>query len=265
MSREENKKIAEETIAIINSGCYRAGGKKIVFDRDKYSKAIVYPPEWKREHEERAVFDTKIIVSPLDTVSAILSRDNPEKTLALNFASARNPGGGFETGAQAQEEALARSGTLFLSIGGKDAREMYEANARCRNPFYSDYIVYSPEVLFFRDNDNKLLENGKTVAVISIPAVNRSICAKPDSEIEDVMRRRIRKLFDIALENGKDDLILGAWGCGVFGNNPETIARLFKKTLNEKPYKGAFKTVEFAILKGGRIDSFNIFKTVFSD
>lgn len=47
-----------------------------------------------------------------------------------------------------------------------------------------------------------------------------------DKDIDAVMERRIEFMYDVAIANQVDTLILGAWGCGVFGNNPETICRM---------------------------------------
>jgi uncharacterized protein (TIGR02452 family) len=95
-----------------------------------------------------------------------------------------------------------------------------------------------------------LLEDPFFVDVITIPAVR-----KPELEngklpawVVDVLKIKIRQMFDIALENGNDSLVLSAFGCGAYGTPPKEMARLFHEVIESKKYKGVFKKIVFAII-----------------
>ena len=68
-------------------------------------------------------------------------------------------------------------------------------------------------------------------------------------------------MLKIAAENGYRNLVLGAWGCGAFGNKPEAVAEHFRQVLIDEEYGKCFDNVCFAIY--GRTDSRNF--TVFND
>ena len=170
---------------------------------------------------------------------------------ALNFASARNPGGKFLGGNLAQEESLACSSALYLSISRET--EYYAANNATKNGYYTDHLIFSPHVPVFRDDDFQLLSEPYLLSFITAPAVNAGIVhdreRNADDRIADAMRRRIAIVLNAAAVNGVDCLVLGAWGCGVFKNDPETSATLFADALvHPGPFAGAFRHVCFAIL-----------------
>jgi uncharacterized protein (TIGR02452 family) len=165
---------------------------------------------------------------------------------ALNMASATSPGGGFLGGARAQEEYLARSSTLFACLSGSP---MYSADFS-RNPFYADYVIYSPGVVVFRDDDGILLDKPYLFSVLTSPAVHAAAVhhymPQRTGEIENAMWNRILKLFAVALLHGHKSLVLGAWGCGAFGNDGNMVAGLFRTALAEN-FAGAFERIAFAI------------------
>jgi uncharacterized protein (TIGR02452 family) len=120
-----------------------------------------------------------------------------------------------------------------------------------RDPLYSDNAIYSPDVPVFREDDGRLLEQPYRCAFITCPAVNAKVALERDptrgSAIRAAMTRRIGRVLAIAAIHDHTAIVLGAWGCGVFGNDPHEIAALFKTAL-DGPYQGAFATVTFAIL-----------------
>lgn len=172
------------------------------------------------------------------------------KVGCLNFASAKNAGGAFLSGIQAQEESLARSSGLYRSQG--KARAYYEANRECETCLYTDHIIFSPEVPVIREDSGQLLQQPYTVSMITAPAVNAGALRQkePDKleEIGPVMRRRAGYVLAVAQANACEHLILGAWGCGVFENKPEEVAAVFAELLlNGGPFAGAFRTIVFAV------------------
>ena len=170
--------------------------------------------------------------------------------IALNFASAKNPGGGFLGGSRAQEESLARSSGLYASLLA--APEYYETNRACGTSFYTDHLIYSPGVPVFRDDaTGALLDDPYEVAFATMPAVN--VSALPNAgrghgqKVERTMAARIEYVLATAARHGHERLVLGAWGCGVFRIDPAMIARLFADALRT-PLASAFRHVTFAIL-----------------
>ncbi|MDF7812036.1 TIGR02452 family protein [Hymenobacter sp. YC55] len=168
----------------------------------------------------------------------------------LNFASARNPGGGFLGGSQAQEESLARSSGLYPCL--VQFREMYDHNTRtARTGLYSDYAIYSPGVPVFRDDAGNWLPQPVRVDFITSPAVNAGALSRNNPELlpelVSTMQRRIRQVLAIAALHKCEVLVLGAWGCGVFQNNPHQIASLFAEALAEANIRGRFQRIDFAV------------------
>lgn len=173
------------------------------------------------------------------------------EVIALNFASAKNPGGGFLKGSNAQEESLARSSGLYASVSVQ--RVMYDENKRSKSGMYTDYMIYSPNVPVIRDESGRLIEP-YNVSFVTAPAVNTGIVRSRErhitqSHIDSVMKKRIERILAVALYNGHKHIVLGAFGCGVFRNSPRSVARYFDEILNRNlRFKNKFKKVVFAVL-----------------
>jgi uncharacterized protein (TIGR02452 family) len=167
----------------------------------------------------------------------------------LNFASARNPGGGYIGGARAQEEDLARCSALHPTL--LTQREYYEVNRACDSLIYTDHIIFSPDVPFFRDERYELLDEPSLLSVITAPAPNagevllRDRAAGP--QIEQALRHRAGLVLAVAEDQAVRDLVLGAWGCGVFRNDPEIVADAFGVWLEGPRFRGSFERVVFAV------------------
>jgi len=167
------------------------------------------------------------------------------KVVSLNFAAATNPGGGFLTGARAQEEYLCRSSALYLSI--KDS-PMYAYHRREGHKRYSDAMIYSPDVPVFRDDEHGLLPAPYLASFITSAApLTKHLHPEELVHIPEILRTRIRKILTVAQTHGHNSLVLGAWGCGAFGNDGHQVSAFFKQAL-EEDFKGAFKEVTFAIV-----------------
>jgi len=168
--------------------------------------------------------------------------------LALNFASAYHPGGGFLGGSRAQEESLARSSGLYACIADQP---MYAYNQAHRSPVYSDWLLYSPRVPVFREDDGTLLARPYPCAFITAPAVNAKVILARDpsrrGELRGIMERRVDRVLAAAAHHGHATLVLGAWGCGAFGNDPQDIAAAFRDALRG-PHAERFETVVFAVV-----------------
>ncbi|MBB6371259.1 TIGR02452 family protein [Chryseobacterium shigense] len=187
--------------------------------------------------------------SSLKAILKLSEEENQEKLMCLNFASAKNPGGGFINGAEAQEESLARTSALYeTQLQAWDYYRIHRAMESC---FYTDMMIYSPKVPVFRKDKGELLLKPVLCNFITSPAVNAGVVRRQEperaNEIFKAMDVRMDKMFALALSQGNEILILGAWGCGVFRNDPKDLVELFKKHLYGK-YKNKFKKVVFAVL-----------------
>lgn len=185
--------------------------------------------------------------------------------LVMNFANAIHPGGGFLNGARAQEESLCRNSTLYLSLVSDKAREMYNYNKNNLNPLDSDYMLVTPDVCVFRNLNGELLQEPYNVSVVTIPAPNKNGRAKDveESTLNDVMTYRLRRMLYMAARYGYRNLVLGAWGCGAFGHDAETVAGYFYKLFFEEGFDEFFDNVAFAILHDE--DKINAFRKGFKD
>ena len=193
----------------------------------------------------------------------------------LNFASAKNAGGGFMRGAQAQEESLARASGLYSTL--LKVPEYYETNRKYRNRgFYEDLLIYSPNVPVFRDDNDELLDVPWFTSIITMPAPNRGAIMKKDlsndqrdvldSHIVETYKRRIDMVLCTAVKFGHRELVLGAWGCGVFQNHPTVVATLFKNAILDAYFQGRFDSIVFAVLDHStNADTYNAFKRSFDD
>lgn len=201
-------------------------------------------------HDERCAL--KIIVNPYSTLKSVeqlTMRQRRDKVACLNFASARNPGGGFLGGSQAQEESLARSSSLYPSQ--IQMTEMYNYNRQQKSCLYSDHMIYSPQVTVFREDGGSLRAQTYQVSIITAPAVNAGVVREREPEHVDqigtVMLERIRYILAVAAEQGDEYIVLGAFGCGVFRNDPYEVATWFRQVLLEEKYALLFKQIIFAV------------------
>lgn len=165
----------------------------------------------------------------MTTIACVLENAG-RKTAALNFASARHPGGGYLTGASAQEESLCRASGLYYTL--KDVRGFYEQNERHKSSDYTDGMIYSENVPVVRDDSGALLEKPVLCDFITSPAVNRRAIRLSDSEANAIMKKRIEKIITLAASKDNELVILGAFGCGVFANKREDVLMLFEEAIN---------------------------------
>lgn len=257
MTRTDRQRIAQETMKISRQGSYMYQGKEISLGKNQkeIEDVLVFSPERvdaiaRKNEINMASEDCVMITDNCDSFEAVGKhcRDD-ENVLVMNFANAMHPGGGFLSGASAQEESLCRCSTLYASISSKKAREMYEYNSAHRNPLDSDYMLISPNVCVFRDEKFSLLEKPFYTSVLTIPAPNR--CGRASklvqAELDEAMLDKIRKLLLVASAEGYDVLVLGAWGCGAFGHDAKVVAGYFKEVLLHEQFSKYFSKIVFAV------------------
>ncbi|RAJ79013.1 uncharacterized protein (TIGR02452 family) [Chitinophaga dinghuensis] len=253
---------AKETLEIMEHGYYHVNDRKIVINDSLTASTAgsrLYTPDeldtLMKEMLPRIAAEnqeTSIIVQNSTVLKAASSMVlQGGKVGCLNFASAKNPGGGFLGGAVAQEESLALSSSLYSTLMANF--DMYEYNRNRPTMLYSDHMIWSPDVVFFRNDDGELLEQPYHVSVVTSPAVNVGAILNVRPEelpfAETVMLQRMDKVLALMYHAGMDHLLLGAWGCGVFRNDPRKIAAYFATYLAPGgKYSRCFKSVVFAVL-----------------
>lgn len=212
--------------------------------RDSIKRTTLYDVNFTSKKD--FVRTTEILVSDLDSVSAIKEYKRADKrTAVLNFASFKNPGGMFINGSKAQEESLCFESFLYNVLVEMTA--YYEWNKQNKNrALYKNRGLYSPDVLFFKDG------LALPCDVITCAAPNKSAARRyqkvTKEENTEVLRSRIRFVLDIAKEQEVDILILGAFGCGVFGQDAAEVAEIFKEYLTTT--HRCFEQVIFAVPRG---------------
>jgi uncharacterized protein (TIGR02452 family) len=253
MKRSTAGELGRETVRILDAGRYTNPAGEVVEISDVLARSVEgtcsYPPDASLPKVPLGDKQTDVGVRNESTLAAAWQLvQQGHRPVALNFASAKHAGGGFLGGARAQEESLARSSGLYACINGNPMYDFHRAHG---DAMYSDYAIYSPDVPVFRDDEGKLLDRPYLCSFITSPAANTKVVLERDrrrrAEIRDAMQRRIQKVLGIAAAHGHEALVLGAWGCGVFGNDSEEVAELFQRALAYH-FQGVFSKVIFAVL-----------------
>lgn len=231
--------------------------------------------------------ETHVHVTPQRTLEAALDylSAHPDKRVAVhNFASATNPGGGVTRGSSAQEECLCRCSTLFPVLTETPGlwEDFYQMHRRRKNALYTDACIYSPGITVMKsdtDHPRRLSPpNWATVDVLTCAAPNLredpALAMNPGSaaprrvlsaaEQTQLHIKRGRHLLSVAAAMGAETVILGAFGCGAFQNDPAAVARAYKTLLPE--FDGYFHEIRFAIYCApGRTENFDAFRAILSD
>ncbi|MFD5072893.1 TIGR02452 family protein [Streptomyces sp. NPDC058369] len=255
--------IARETENIVRAGSYRTENGREISIEEGLTAALtgtrLYGPEpvpLAPPDRDRASAIEVTGESSLQA-AARMTGERPGEVAVLNYASARNPGGGYLNGAQAQEEALCRGSALYatlLRVPGFYAHHRAE-----RSAFYTDRVIHSPGVPVFRDDRGRLLDTPYRAGFLTSPAPNAGVIrARTPQEahrIPAALAARAERVLEVAAVCGYRRLVLGAWGCGVFLNDPAEVAGAFRALLTgDGRFAGHFEEVVFGIL-GRRDDS----------
>ena len=238
--KEKLKNVYEDTVSLTDNYVRNSITDKHTFDNSIYKHIIYYP---------------SIIIENSDTVSSASKWSKDGKTCVLNMASAKNPGGGVRNGAMAQEECLFRCSNLWETVDSK----FY--------PLKENEALYTKDAVFFKDRYYGIMDP-ITVDVVTVAAIN--LTKKDDGKVNkgkdyiDITKNKIRLMLSLAEQNGVDNIILGAWGCGVFNNDPSDMATMFKEVLDDENYATRFKNVIFAIINDHNSvgNNYEIFKKI---
>lgn len=250
------REIARTTVECAEAGVYQApSGRPVAIDVAGSVDGTVLHAPGETLRPLGAETTPEIEVTAESTLEAC--RRIGSGAAALVFASAKNPGGGFLGGAQAQEESIARSSGLYPCL--RAVPEFYAHHRLDRDLRYTDAVIYSPAVPIFRDDRGRFLEEPHTAAMLTAAAPNLGALQRNTPglarSVPDVLARRAKRVLTVAAAHGERVLVLGAWGCGVFRNDPVVVAGAFRDALAAVP---RFERVVFAIYGGGAVlDAFD--------
>jgi uncharacterized protein (TIGR02452 family) len=253
MNRSTAAQLGRDTVHILEARRYTNPAGQVVDIGDLLRRSVEgvrsFPPDHVLPAVQPGTQPTQIEVKNESTLAAaqrLVQLGLPPA--ALNFASAKHPGGGFLSGARAQEESLARSSGLYACLAGNPMYDFHKAQG---DAMYSNYAIYVPDVPVLRDDEGRLLPRPYLCSFITSPAVNAKVVLERNrsarAKIREAMCLRIGKVLTIAAMHGHEALVLGAWGCGVFGNDSREIAELFHQAL-AGDFRGVFRRVVFAVL-----------------
>lgn len=246
ISRERAAELGRSAVAAIESGTYRdAAGHRVEWGdavaRARAAKRSLPPDAELPEPAPTRFAQTRVQVANETTlVAARRLTDAGERVLALNFANGVHPGGGFLSGARAQEEVLCRSSALYGTLRDDP---MYAAHRQRPRPDSTDWAILSPDVPVFREDAGTALAVPWTLSLLTCAAPYAPALGQPRAG--DLLEARIRRVLVIARAYGYSALVLGAWGCGAFSNDPGRTARDCRTALGEQA--GSFAEVVFAI------------------
>lgn len=239
-SRQHRLLIAEENTEITRSGRLISpdGSTHDISDKISRSQAnsVIYTQAEVRPSNPD-MEPVHVSIAKETTLEGVdrLHRLGVRSPCALNFGSGRRPGGGYLSGGNAQEESLCRATTLFPTLEKQEA--FYEQHRSMGPPFYADCIMFSPNVVVHRDKYEIIRSDIYELSVITAVAPNRSAFKEGASEreinvkINDALYRRMVGILSLADQKECDGIVLGAWGCGVFANDSEQVARLFSDAI----------------------------------
>lgn len=276
MGREENvavfqdtEKLCKKNKQLVESIRKSIAGQKLILESEK-----IESPRLNLYAEPAAV-----LVSPKRTFEAA-SKYKGKKVAVHNFASASNPGGGVVRGSSAQEECLCRCSGLYFCLNTPEMwAGFYTPHRNAQDPIHNDDIIYTPDITVFKTDENipKLMDENDwyQVNVITCAAPNlrshptnsyntgdgNKAIAINDRKLLALHEKRLRRILDIAVSEGNETIILGAFGCGAFENNPEVVAMASKNVIKEYLY--AFRTIEYAIYCSPRDErNFRVFERI---
>lgn len=236
---------------------------EIISETEKLNKEKLDELKNRFEHNGKIVVSKK---KSFEAARQYVSKESKDTICVLNFASATNAGGGVSTGSNAQEEDLCRCSTLYKCLNNIKVKKQFhfkhkdDIREHKLNHLYNNDCIYTPGVTVIRDDtNNEFLEEQDffNVDIISCAAPNLKHIKISDENLFNLHKERLERILDIALLHNVDIIILGAFGCGAFNNNPKIVAQASKEVI--KHYTKAFKTIEFAVYCGKDKTNFNTF------
>lgn len=219
MNRNERLKVAEDTV------------KEMIKYKEPVADMVKISEYKKLEQENWFSYKGNVIS---DSVVSYIHKNKDKHLTVLNFASAKNPGGGFLSGSNAQEESLARASNMTAGLN-LFMEDYYEVNRSLNNPLYTDTMIYLDGVTFFKDDNGKKVQE-VVCDLITSPAPNAGVAKNrgiSERDIDVALKTRIYNIIQLAVDKKAKHLALGAFGCGVFKNDSARVAMHFKNAINQ--------------------------------
>ena len=174
---------------------------------------------------------------------------------ALNFANADIPGGGYLHGSRAQEEDLCRLlPQLHPSLQGARHKGLY--------PIKANACLVTRDVQAVRCPGSYDLRPSLGTCTILTAAMPNGHPSIGSSAWHETVSLRVKAVLHAAALTGHRHLVLGAWGCGAFGNPPELVAQHFREELSSECFRGVWDSVVFAIIDPKRDGNLRPFQEV---
>ena len=257
------KQHAKEVLDLLDRGSYSANGIEVSIHSQIQSSldgSSLYSPDQLAALRTQVSTVSPPVVEVLNgttqTIAQTMADSGP--LVLLNFASARNPGGGFLNGAKAQEEDLCRCSALYPTLLRHPT--YYNSNREQPCLLYTDHAIFSPDVPFFKTRGTgHFLEQPFLASIITAPAPNTKpyLANFGDPELlEQCFERRWRNVLAIASDVGIPNVLLGAWGCGAFGGDPVMASTTAKNAI--EACGSAFDRIVFAIPGKGKLSKRNL-------
>ena len=168
------------------------------------------------------VKDTPIYV--MNKTTADMARDlykNGYNPLVQIMANPTIPGGGVKNGRTAQEEIIWRQSNVGPALLSALNRKLY--------PISDASGIFVPKGIIFRGDarDGYKEETPFPVDFFASAAINGADLINTPAEVA-LTKEKIRVMLRKAIQNGNDSLVLGAFGCGAFHNNPNKMAEFYR-------------------------------------
>ncbi len=263
-----------DTLEICKKGYYIKDDKKIVLklSENEMKKCRVFLPDGIELLKTYKIFEHVHVMgrcgygcenadsftvarNRIELSKLFLHKNDVQEILVLNLANPVNPGGGVRSGACAQEEDLCRKSSLLLSLESDIAKTYYSYNRELNTHLGSNAIIVTPQVEIIKDENGELLDDTVVVAVMTCaaPMIRDGLEGLSDNEYKGLLYERISGMLRCAAYLGYKQLVLGAFGCGAFGNDARIVSDLFYKALKEFNFDGMhesdmFRRIDFAVL-----------------
>ncbi len=266
-SRDDLRTRAASVRGVLSTGTYDlADGRRVDIQAALAATCagtrLIRPADWPALESAVAARAAEAAPCPIamtgETSIAALRRlvvvEARSRVAVLNFASARNPGGGWENGAEAQEESIARVSGLVATL--ERCPDYYRINRAQESLLYTDHAIWSPAVPVFADDAGVWEAVPFVVDIITMPAPNAGAMTAEDDlrGVLPTLHARISKVLALAAAMDCAHLVLGAWGCGAFGNQPDFVAGLFAEALDpaSTTWRRRFASITFAVFDTSR-------------
>lgn len=279
--KEKRIEIFEDTMRLCKENAKLAKAINTSKANTKFYAADDYPEKAKPNAER----STEINITSERTLEAAkrLSEIYGRKRIAvLNFASATNPGGGVTKGSSAQEEALCRCSTLYPCLKTNELYgQFYTMHKNLHDTRYTDACIYTPGIISIKSDTAfpQIVPESDWFSVDVITCAAPNLREKPynsmnpgqgkaikvsSTELLEIHKKRGSHILDIASANGADVVVLGAFGCGAFQNDPNIVARAYREILPY--YKNVFDEIVFAVYCSPRdTGNFDTFKRILTN